>query len=260
MNTTLIMPGVTRKGNHRTQRWWSCFFVLLFSILLSSTVLAETLPSFTARYTLSRSGITVGETIRTLNPASNGTFTYQSIAHATGLLARFLKDEIIERSQWVYQNGGIRPLQFLTHRHGGSKERRVNQIFDWENNVITNGSTLRLPLPPNTQDRLSYQILLMQDLKRGRKDLEYVIAESDKTNIYRFAILGEELLATALGTLRTLKIRRIGDTRNTTVWCAMDLHYLPVKLEQIDDSDGHLELKIASTQGLAAPRAPSPTP
>ncbi len=222
-------------------------------LLFHSALVAETVPSFTARYTLSRSGIIVGETTRTLSPTPNGEFIYQSVAHATGLLARFLKDEIVERSRWVYQNDGIRPLSFLTQRHGGRKERTTRQVFDWEKRVTTNtnnGSSSQLPLSPNTQDKLSYQILLMHDLKKGMKHLEYIIAESDRNNIYRFAILGEEILITAIGTLRTLKIRRIGDERNTTVWCAIDRHYLPVKLEQHSDDDGHLELKIASAQGL----------
>ncbi len=240
------------------KRWFRRISLLLSvgaGLLFHSATFAEVeVPSFTARYTLSRSGITVGETIRTLSPANNGEFIYQSVAHATGLLARFLKDEITERSRWIYQNGSIRPLNFLTQRHGGKKERITRQIFDWENQVTTtnvnNGNSSQLPLPLNTQDKLSYQILLMHDLKKGLKNLEYIIAESDKTNIYRFAIMGEEILVTAIGTLRTLKIRRIGDERNTIVWCAIDLHYLPVKLEQRSDDDGHLELKIASAQGL----------
>ena len=227
--------------------------LLLIGLLFHSALAAETVPSFTAHYTLSRSGIIVGETIRTLSPAPNGEFIYQSVAHATGLLARFLKDEMTERSRWVYQDDSIRPLNFLTQRHGGRKERITRQVFDWEKRVAThtsNGSSSQLPLPPNTQDKLSYQILLMHDLKKGLKKLEYIIAESDKTKIYRFVIMGEEILTTAIGTLRTLKIRRIGDERNTTVWCAIDRHYLPVKLEQHTDGDGHLELKIAATQGL----------
>lgn len=229
--------------------WW----LLLAGLLFHSTLAAEAVPSFTAHYTLSRSGITVGETIRTLSPAPNGEFIYQSVAHATGLLARFLKDEIVERSRWVYQNDGIRPLSFITQRYGGRKERITRQVFDWEKRIATHtrdGNSSQTPLVPNTQDKLSYQILLMQDLKKGLKNLEYIIAESDRNNIYRFAIMGEELLVTAIGTLRTLKIRRIGDERNTTVWCAIDRHYLPVKLEQHSDDDGHLELKIASAQGL----------
>lgn len=227
--------------------------LLVVGLLFHPALSAEAVPSFTAHYTLSRSGITVGETIRTLSPAPNGEFIYQSVAHATGLLARFLKDEIVERSRWVYQDDSIRPLSFITQRHGGKKERITRQIFDWEKRIATHtrdGISSQIPLAAHTQDKLSYQILLMHDLKKGMKHLEYTIAESDKSNIYRFAILGEEVLTTALGTLRTLKIQRIGDERNTTVWCAVNLHYLPVKLEQHSDDDGHLELKIVSVQGM----------
>ncbi len=236
-----------RKNRHFRVRW----ILLLTGLLFHSALIAETVPSFTARYTLSRSGIIVGETTRTLSPTSNGEFIYQSVAHATGLLARFLKDEIVERSRWTYQNDSIRPLIFITQRQGGRKEYTIRQVFDWERRVATNSSNSSpLPLLPNTQDKLSYQILLMHDLKRGLKNLEYIIAEKDKTNVYRFVIMGQEVLTTAIGTMRTLKIRRVGDERNTTIWCAIDRHYLPVKLEQTSDDDGHLELKIVSAQGL----------
>ena len=46
--------------------------LLVASLLFHPALSAEAVPSFTAHYTLSRSGITVGETIRTLSPAPNG--------------------------------------------------------------------------------------------------------------------------------------------------------------------------------------------
>lgn len=236
-------------------RHWLLLLLCLMGLAFSSVTLAD-IPPFSARYTLSRAGIPLGENIRTLT-STDGQFVYQSVTHATGLLARFLKEELVERSQGMYMSAepgtGIRPLEYMTRRNRSKKDKWLRQIFDWEKNATTSFNSARswrMPLRANAQDKLTYQLAIMQDLKNGRKILEYPIIESEKTNTYRFAILGEEQVKTDIGTLRTLKIRRTGDKRNTTVWCAIDLHYLPVILEQNDDEDGQLTMRINSVQGL----------
>lgn len=229
--------------------------VCFLTMALTPAAFAD-IPPFAARYTLSRSGIPLGENIRTLGK-SDGAFLYQSVTRASGLLARFIREELIERSEWVYEGAApdtrIRPLEYQSRREKGKKEKWIRQIFDWEKSTTTSinsARSWRMPLKPDSQDRLSYQLAIMDDLQKGRKNLDYPIVDSDKTKTYRFVILGEEQLKTAIGPLRTLKIQRTGDKRMTTVWCAIDLHYLPVALEQDDDEDGHLTMKIESVQGL----------
>ena len=68
---------------------------------------------------------------------------------------------------------------------------------------------------------------------------------------YSFAIAGEEVLNTALGKLKTVRLQRIGDRRDTTVWCAPQLSYLPVRLEQQDTDGSELTMQITSVQGIA---------
>jgi hypothetical protein len=251
--TTRRPPAPIRNDIGRNSLW-AGFAAFLLSMALGSTALADPLPLFTARYTLSKAGIPLGENIRTLTKAGDGGYLYQSVTHATGLLAKFVKQEIVERSEWAYEGEGQiaqpRPLEYLSRRSGKS-DKWIKQIFNWEKNTTTNitsSKSWHTPLRPKIQDKLSYQLAIMNDLQHGRKTLEYLIADSDKIKNYRFVILGEERVKTAMGTLRTLKIRRTGDSRNTTVWCAVDFHYLPVVLEQHDDEDGWLKMQIESMQ------------
>lgn len=266
------MPITTRtirndRHNRKISSLWAYFAAFLLGMTLYSTAFADPLPLFTARYTLSKAGIPLGENIRTLTKTTDGGYLYQSVTHATGLLAKFVKQEIVERSEWDYegegQNAQPRPLEYLSRR-SGKNDKWIKQIFNWEKNTTTNITSSKswyTPLRPKIQDKLSYQLAIMTDLQSGRKALDYLIADNDKIKNYRFAILGEEQVKTAMGTLRTLKIRRVGDSRNTTVWCAIDFHYLPVVLEQHDEENGRLKMQIESVQfGDQAPEAKKQTP
>ena len=63
---------------------------------------------------------------------------------------------------------------------------------------------------------------------------------------------GEEIINTPLGKLKTIKLTRHkpNSRRETTLWCALDLHYLPVKVENIEKDDKITVAIIQSLQGL----------
>ena len=141
----------------------------------------------------------------------------------------------------------------MYNRHGGSKTREVKLHFDWQHNTVTNtidGDPWRMEIPPNAQDKLVYQLAIMYDLMNGKKDLDYKIADGGKLKDYAFEIQGEEVLNTALGRLKTVRIQRIGDKRDTTVWCAPQLSYLPVRLEQQDTDGAELTMQLTSVKGI----------
>ena len=107
-----------------------------------------------------------------------------------------------------------------------------------------------MDIPANAQDKLVYQLSIMYDLLNGKKDLEYKIADGGKLKDYSFEIQGEEVLNTDLGKIKTLRIQRIGDRRDTTVWCAPKFAYLPVRLEQQDTDGSELTMQITSVRGF----------
>ena len=214
------------------------------------------LPMFNAEYSLKRNGITLGISTRTLTTAKDGTYIYASTTRATGIIAWFVKDNIDEYSNWSFDGSQLRPQEYVYNRHGGSKTRHVKLKFDWQHLIVTNtidGDPWRMEIPPNAQDKLVYQLSIMYDLLKGKKDLEYKIADGGKLKDYTFDIEGEEELNTALGKIKTVRIQRIGDRRDTTVWCAPKLYYLPVRLEQQDTDGSHLTMQLTSVEGIVKP-------
>jgi hypothetical protein len=211
------------------------------------------LPLFNAEYSLKRNGIVLGISTRSLNTAPNGTFIYASTTHATGLIAWFVRDRIDEHSKWSFDGTYIRPLEYVYNRYGGSKTRRVKLDFDWQRHTVTNtidGDPWRMEIPDHTQDKLVYQLSIMYDLLNGKKELAYKIADGGKLKDYAFEIQGEETLNTELGRIKTVRIQRIGDKRDTTVWCAPQYSYLPVRLEQQDTDGSELTMQITSVRGM----------
>ena len=211
------------------------------------------LPMFNAEYNLKRNGITLGTSTRSLTAAKDGIYIYASTTKATGIIAWFVRDHIDEYSRWTYDGTQIHPLEYVYNRHGGTKSRNVNLKFDWQKHIVVNtidGDPWRMDIPPNAQDKLVYQLSIMHDLSIGKKNLEYKIADGGKLKDYAFEIEGEETLNTALGKVKTVRIQRIGDRRDTTVWCAPQFAYLPVKLEQQDTDGSHLTMQITSLQGI----------
>ena len=230
----------------------SVFFSGLMGLMLLAPARAEpVLHPFTAGYTLKREGINLGEATYTLRPAEKGTYLYESTTQASGILAWFIKDRIEEYSKWTYHGTQIRPLEYSSRRVGGKSDKRSTMRFDWEHNILigdSNGRAWRLPLPPDVSDKLVYQLAIMRDLQTGKKPLQYTIADDGNLKDYKFEVLGEEALATELGRLHTIKIRRVNDKRNTTVWCAPKLRYLPVRLDQTEKDGSELSMQIRSVK------------
>jgi hypothetical protein len=227
--------------------------IVLLTFAIAHGAVEAPIPMFNAEYSLKRNGITLGTSTRSLSTAPDGTFIYASTTQATGIAAWFVSDQIDEYSRWAFDGKQLRPLEYVYNRHGGNKTRQVKLNFDWQRHTVTNnidGEPWRMDIPPDAQDKLIYQLSIMYDLLNGKKDLEYKIADGGKLKDYNFKIEGEQVLNTALGKIKTVRIQRIGDKRDTTVWCAPQYSYLPVRLEQQDTDGSQLTMQITSVQGL----------
>ncbi|HEC84889.1 MAG TPA: DUF3108 domain-containing protein [Thioploca sp.] len=211
-------------------------------------------PSFTAKYTLYAKGISVGEGTRTLTVQKDGTFLLESVGKTTGWVAWFKKIRIEERSKFTQQNGKIRPLEY-TYYQTGKKTRYSHLSFHWYKNTATStykGETKEIKLEEGTLDRLLYQVVLMQELKQGKRQLEYKIANKGKISVYRPIMKNWERIETGIGELSTLKYERVSSNneRRTTLWCAPKLHYLPVQVEHVEKGEV-FRLVLQSVDGLS---------
>ena len=211
------------------------------------------LPLFNAEYSLKRNGVILGKSKRSLSTAPGGNYVYSTLTYATGLIAWFVKDKIKENSVWHFDGTHLRPLEYVYSREGGSKTRNIKLAFDWQHHTVVNsidGDPWRMEIPPDAQDKLVYQLSIMYDLQQGKRKLGYNIADGGKMKNYQFEIQGEEVLNTPMGKIKTVRIQRIGDQRDTTVWCAPQFGYLPVRLEQQDTDGAELAMQLTSVNGI----------
>lgn len=213
---------------------------------------AAPLPNFKAVYNLNKGRVLLGVISRELRTNGDGIYTFESISDTAGFLSFFAKDHIIERSLWRYHATSLQPLTYYYDRSGGKKSKHVHLNFDWPGKKIIDVTTRTpwpLELPEGTQDSQLYQLALMQQLQRGEKKFAYQVAEDGKLKSYPFEVLGEESVTTELGTFQTLKVLNDRGKRQTVLWCAKQLNYLPVQMEQLEN--GHLlRLHLTKIEGL----------
>lgn len=226
-------------------------------LLLGQSCLSATLEldRFVASFVLKAFGTTVGRSEWRLVPTSDGRFLWESRSETAGAGALIRDVYVTERSESEIFGQSFRPLAYRYDRQGEHASRRVEVAFDWQNGVVLNtaqGHTWRMSLPAGTLDKLGYLLALMRDLAAGKRSMRYTIADGGRLKTYDMRGAGTEILETALGTLETVKIRRVRDADygEATLWCAPSLGFLPVKLENRDRDGRLVSMYIESIEGL----------
>lgn len=207
---------------------------------------------FTATYDLTKAGMTIGETQRVLS-RENGQYLFESITRPVGVATLFTEGQVVERSHWQFFQGQPRPLQYTFFNSGSKKKRNVRLDFDWENNQVTNtvnNDPWTMPLEHGATDKLLYQLNIMQDLPTTATSLRYPVADGGKLKYYNIDIVGTEKVKTSLGSFNTVRLRHIKGKRQTTMWCAEELHYLPVRIEQRKNDDSPVVATLTSVSGI----------
>jgi hypothetical protein len=158
---------------------------------------------------------------------------------------------------WRWSGSQIKPQTYLYHHFGGKKQRRVELTFNWETGIVTNtvdNDPWSMAVPDDALDKLIYQFSIMLDLQNNPGELIYPVADGGHLKIYHFEIVGEETVQTPMGTYKAVKINRIGGKRPTTIWCAKELDYMAVRIEQEEDSGVKLKMILRDLEWKGPPR------
>ena len=229
----------------------------LFLTVLSSLAHADLPGSFTATYALHYDDLRIGVMERKFTRNGDGSGIFESNGKLTGLAALFRKDKITESSRWEINDGRLRPVEYKYVRTGGNKEKKEHHRFNWQKNKvisITNDGKKEQSIVPGILDKQLYQLAMME-IKEPEKGLTYDLIDGTTLKTYQFEFQGEEDLSTPMGKLKALKFHRQkpeNDTskRDTVLWCAPSLHYLPVRVD-VTNHKGHLtSIIIKDVAGL----------
>jgi len=227
------------------------FIFLLFSCLLSLTAISAELLPHTATYTAYiKKGLSMkGEAVRELKQLKSGQWQYRFDVES-------IAADIKESTTFSWQNDHITPFNYkyeLSPFLASKRKRKVS--FNWQQNTVRSSYkdkkwTLET-IPINSQDRLSYQLQMLIDVKSGKKNMIYPIVHKGKIKDSHFRVLREEPLQTTLGILDSVlveKVRAEGKKRKTHLWFAKDHAFLLLKMYQIEKDGDEYEINIKSAE------------
>ena len=117
------------------------------------------------------------------------------------------------------------------------KDPEQNIRFDWTTNQATGtvgDEEVLLQLDGVAHDAVSIQYELMHDLLNGGPSDAYVLFDLDKLTVAHSSNAGTRSVKTKAGTFEVVGVshQKEGSSRITTLWCAPELGYLPVIVEQ----------------------------
>lgn len=185
----------------------------------------------------------------------NGRYLISSVGEATGAFAMLTSELVVQNSQGRITAAGLAPESYWEQR-GQKPDRTFNAQFDYANGTLSYGrlsSQTTVPLPPGTQDQLSfiYQLGLQAPLEGT---VEFAMTTGRKLRSYRCEVKGEERIGSAMGELRALHIAKVRKQQKDDaidIWLAADHQYLPVKVRFTNNDGGVMEMVVESIRSEA---------
>lgn len=206
------------------------------------------LKPFEASFTASIvKGVTLnGSARRILSDKNSGIWLYRTAVNS------FVAD--IEESVILkWEDGQVVPLRYRYKLSGALIRNREESIdFDWEKGLATGkykGKSFEVALQPGLLDPLGYQLQLHQDIKAGKREMEYRYVRHGRLDEEQFAIIAEGPIDTPQGKMNAItveKLRGEGSKRETLMWFAPDFDYMLVQLLQTEPDGSQYSLNLKS--------------
>lgn len=180
-----------------------------------------------------------GDVVETLEHDGR-TYSIVSETRGRGILAPF-GNKRTARGRITPQ--GLQPDEYRDERPFGWV---ASAKFDWESRSVTQerkGKSETLKMQGTAQDPLSLAYTFAFVPPTGK---EYDIVRADGRGLtpFRFAVLGNEKLATPIGEMQTLHIAKVRDgpeDKATDIWFAADRDFLPVRVLVVDKDGSRVD-------------------
>ena len=227
----LLAQADTASATRRAKMVATSLLLALFAL----QVKAEVVQPFTAKYS-AKLDLLIDIPVtaeRSLKQQNDGYWVFTS--KVSSIVAKQTEQSIFSKIA-----GQLIPFQYTFSRSVFGRSRDIEIQFDQSKSQITTiakDKPWSQPWESKVQDKLSYQLQLREDVKAGREELSYRIADGGQIKTYRFIKTGIETLTTPAGEFKCLRLQldRAGDQPQTLIWMAPELDYLTVRLLRIDN-------------------------
>lgn len=196
---------------------------------------AETLTPHKATYDV-RISVLGGTLVSEVTKVDPG-FMANTVIKATGMSRMIARGAIQESSYFLLEADGVRPTQYRSIDTIATEDESVVLDFDWRERKVhgvVNNETFDEPLEGRVHDRVSIQYELMLDLLSGKAADRYWLLDGNELKPLNVKNIGTRTVEVPYGRFEAVGIQhsKENSTRVTTLWCAEELDYLPVIIEQ----------------------------
>jgi hypothetical protein len=193
--------------------------------------------------------------LKTSFSESDGEYHADSVIIGTGLARLISKGEIREASWFSQDQGLLYSRKYESSNTFAKNHKAIDMTFVWdEHNVfgVENGREFSFDLNGETFDRVSMQYGLMRDLANGQLKSEYVLQDGDTTKYIAVSNLGEKEIKVPFGKFTAVGVQHQSENSNkqTILWCAEELGYLPVLIEQYEDGKVNVRARLRKYETL----------
>ena len=207
----------------------------LLAASASAAPVQKQLTPHSATYKIKISVVT-GELKTTLERTADG-YRATHAVRPTGMSRMLARGFIRESSEFRAASDGIRATRYTAEDTLSREPDNVDLRFDWEAGEATgtvNGQEFRSTMETLSHDRISIQYQLMSDLLNGVGEAQYTMFEIDRLRNVHVRNIGTKTVKVPAGEYIAVGIQHQseGSKRVTTLWCAEELGYLPVIIEQ----------------------------
>ena len=206
----------------------------------NQTDLWSFLHPYRAKYKVLYNGSKVGNAYRELTYDEN----QWSVSAKASVSKLFYKINSNELTEFAIDGEKLFTNRFYSStKRSFKKERKMEQFFDWENNVETgykDKNKWNIEIDGLVYDRISHIIQLRSNRLNKAPNLSFDVSYKGKKETFKYTLEGIEAVQTKMGKLSAEKLVRKKPNGDTFVlWLSPDLNYLPVKIGQyeVDKSD-----------------------
>jgi len=194
---------------------------------------------YEASYLLTRKGKPAGSMRVVLERKSTGAFSYRM---DTQVKWGLIRPRVLQSSEFTWENGHVSPVRFQSTQKISLYKRQEFVDFNWKNMKATGRKKrvdFELDIQAGMQDKLSIYFLLARKLCNGEKTIDANVVSGPVLKSYSYRFQAEEVLDTELGRLQAIHLRRgtPGSEKQTDIWHAEEIRYLPVRLVYRKKSD-----------------------
>jgi hypothetical protein len=212
---------------------------------------------YRAEYDVEHNGNRVATAAFSVTAAEAGRYDFASSTKARLILRLAAPKPVTENSRFEIDAGRLVPLSFAYEDGSRKGEDNYSVAFDpaaGEIRINSSAGPRILPFEADVLDRGSLQVALMRDLASCRHPGPYRYTDDEAVKTYEYERLDDRNATTAIGDVRTVRFaqQRDGSSRRTILWLAPDYHYVPVRIEQMDDGEIETVFIIDKLSGMSS--------